>query len=571
MDAGVATNKTGRGEMTSRQTMIRSLRMRAEDLRPLEMMDMDPQTGFPMFGRNRFMVLGIPNYVQLENDLIRSLGWRKASIIFTRLGYQWGLAQAAVVRQMYEFEDQEEWLKAGGILKRLAGLAEEEIHEIVRDDNGGVVRFSGVWRDSFEALISRSEAGLRPDPVCRILTGLASGYASAVFGQEILVREMRCQAAGDDVCAFEGRPVEDWGLDHMDVKLYFAVTYLDEELAETATKLERTQMDMSRRKAAGPSLKQESREHGAEHGIIYRSNAMARALLMAEKVAPTSSTVLIQGESGTGKELIARFIHTHSGRSEHPFLAVNCAALPANLLESELFGHRKGSFTGADSDKTGLFVEAGKGTLFLDEVGEIPLALQAKLLRALQEKEVRPVGGLKGLRVRARIIAATNRDLREMVVSGSFREDLYYRLAVFPLLVTPLRDRRQDILPLARHFLSHLRPEHPGFSPDTIRYMEGYSWTGNVRELENWVEYAVVLAGDQLITPEHLPLALQPECPDPLTGLTADLPDCRELERRYIRMVLDQTNDNRTEASKILGMSITTLWRRLKEEERAEG
>ena len=540
--------------------------MRAEDLLPSEMLGLDTASGFPLFGPARVMVMGIPTLVRLEKDLIRVLGWQKTSIIFTRFGYEWGLAQAAQVGELYDFDSPEEKLRAGGILRRLAGLAEEEILELTFDPQKNLLRFSGIWRDSFEALIARSEAGHRPEPVCRILTGIASGFATATFGLEVLVRETACQASGHNVCCFEGRPVEEWGLDLMEVKQYFAVTFLDEELDRTRRLLQQAQEEMAHHREEIRILRRQCDIPQDSHGIIFRSEAMAKVLVLAEKVAPTGSSVLIQGESGTGKEVLARFIHGRSGRESEPFLAINCAALPPNLLESELFGHVKGAFTGADSDKKGLFVEAGGGTLFLDEVAELPFELQAKLLRALQEKEVRPVGGLKSYPVKARIISAANRDIRDMVAEGRFREDLFYRLSVSPIVMTPLRERRQDILLLARHFLATHRGRHPGFSPAAIRRMEAYSWPGNVRELENWVEYAVVLAGDERIMPQHLPLATMqsPEDEPSISNLAADLPTSEELERRYIKLVLEQTGGNKTEASRILGLSISTLWRRLK-------
>jgi transcriptional regulator with PAS, ATPase and Fis domain len=292
---------------------------------------------------------------------------------------------------------------------------------------------------------------------------------------------------------------------------------------------------------------------------------MSKLLIRAEKVAATHSTVLIQGESGTGKEVIARFIHRHSASSGKSFMAINCAALPPNLLESELFGHVKGAFTGASSEKKGLFVEAGEGTLFLDEVGEIPLEMQAKLLRALQEREVRQVGGLKDYPVHARIIAATNRDLQEMVKEGRFREDLYYRLAVFPLFVAPLRERREDILLLARNFLARIQPDSAGFSPKAVRQMEAYAWPGNVRELENWVEYAVVVAGREKILPEHFPMPTTASSRDTLSAFVADFPTMEELEQRYTKLVLEHTAGNRTEAARLLGIGASTLWRHLKE------
>ena len=539
--------------------------MLAEDLRLSELHCQD-ERGLPTSGPYRVLVLGLPTLIRLEKDLIRSLGWQKTSIIFTRFGYEWGLAQAEFLTGQYDFENQAELLKAGSILRRVEGMAEEEITRFEEKEGGGIVRFEGVWRNSFEALIARAEAGIWPEPACRILAGVASGFATAVLGCEMLVREVGCQATGEPVCTFEGRPVEEWGLDLMEVKQYFAVTTLEEELNLTRSLIEQAQADMARQNEELRQLRRQTYRPDSTDGIIFRSESVGRALMLAEKVAPTKSTVLIMGESGTGKEVLARYIHRHSGRNEHPFLAINCAALPPTLLESELFGHKKGSFTGADTDKKGLFVEAGEGTLFLDEVGELPLELQAKLLRALQEKEVRPVGGVKDQKVEARIVAATNQDLREMVSEGRFREDLYYRLAVFPLAIAPLRDRRQDILLLARHFLSILSPGHPGFSPQAVRVMEAHAWPGNVRELENWVEYAVVLAGEERIMPEHLPQSVD-ACPPgqlSLSNLAQDLPSSEELEKRYIKLVLDRTDGNRSEAARILGLSVSTLWRRLK-------
>jgi len=299
-------------------------------------------------------------------------------------------------------------------------------------------------------------------------------------------------------------------------------------------------------------------------GIVYRGKSMANLIALAEKIARTDSTVLIQGESGTGKELIARFIHEHSPRRHSPFLAINCAALPANLLESELFGYVKGAFTGADGNKKGLLLEAGSGTFFLDEVSELPVGLQAKLLRALQEKEIRPVGGVRNMPIAARVIAAANRDLKQMIAKGDFREDLYYRLAVFPLTIDPLRSRKEDILMLARHFLTRLKPSHPGFAPEVVRCLESYPWPGNVRELENTIEYASVIAPDEKITPAHLPPAITQSARDPLLPLASERPSLKELEQRYVSLILEHTGGNKAEASRILGIGTTTLWRYLK-------
>ncbi|MCE5265881.1 MAG: sigma-54-dependent Fis family transcriptional regulator [Deltaproteobacteria bacterium] len=539
--------------------------MLASDLQRLELIGIDEKTGFPLFGASRFVVFGMAALARMQNDLIRSLGWDKASIIHTRYGYELGMGVAIRVTELYHFDTPEELLKAGCVLQTMMGLATASFTEIRIDLEKKSLSFSGSWMDSFESTLWSSQFERSVHPVCCIVKGMLSGYASAVMGVEVLVREIGCQAEGKECCTFEGKTLAEWGLDPEETRRILSVDPIDEELARLQRELGQAREDLARQNTEIKMLKTLTYRTEPDRGIVCRSEAMNRLLITAEKVAATRSTVLIQGESGTGKEVLARFIHRCSGGMHKPFLAVNCAALPPNLLESELFGHVKGAFTGANSDKRGLFVEAGEGTLFLDEVGEIPLEMQAKILRALQEKEVRQVGGLKEIPVQARIIAATNRDLREMVASGRFREDLYYRLAVFPLLVPPLRERREDILLLARNFLARIKADHPGFAPKAVRQMEAYAWPGNVRELENWVEYAVVMSGGDRILPDHFPQAATTSPRDPLAALAADLPALDELERRYTRHVLEHTAGNRTEAARLLGIGISTLWRHLKE------
>jgi two-component system, NtrC family, response regulator HydG len=540
--------------------------MRAEDLRIKELVSLAPDTGFPLFLSHRIMLVSMAGLGRLTKDLVRSLGHEKMAVVFARFGYEVGMAAALTVSDLYDFDSPVEEFKAASALTSMAGHADLSIESVEFDPETRAMTFQAVCQDSFEVSIWRHNFGQSEEPVCGIIAGLLAGYASTITGTEVLVRETACQSQGYETCIFQGKPVDQWGLAPDEVRQYFAVDTISEELERMRSTIDQARHEMARQSAQIRMLKGQTARAGADQGVIFRSASMGQVLTLAERVAPTRSTVLIQGESGTGKEVLARFIHRHSKRPEDPFLAINCAALPPNLLESELFGHVKGAFTGADSDKRGLFVEAGQGTLFLDEVGELPLGLQAKLLRALQEKEVRPVGGVRDIAIEARILAATNRDLKEMVATGTFREDLFYRLAVFPLLVTPLRQRRQDILLLARHFLNRLNKQHPGFSPEAVRKMEAYAWPGNVRELENWVEYAHIMAGDDRILPDHLPLSKAEYERNPASGLTLDQPSLQTLERRYIRQVLSQTEGNKTETAKILGISISTLWRRLKED-----
>lgn len=305
-------------------------------------------------------------------------------------------------------------------------------------------------------------------------------------------------------------------------------------------------------------------------GLLGRSPVMIGLYKEIARVAPTRSTILIAGESGAGKELVARSIHQHSTRSAGPFVAINCGALTETLLEAELFGHVRGAFTGAVSDRKGLWEQAGGGTLFLDEVGETSPAFQVKLLRALQEGEIRRVGASRAIQVDGRILAATNRNLDQDVKSGKFREDLFYRLSVVTLRVPALRERRTDIPLLAERFLATVL-EREGHTPltlseETLRMLVAYSWPGNVRELESAIEYAVLHARGNEIVPEDLPEKLQSAqvraaARSSLSALYEDLPSLDELERRYLLYTLDVASGNRTRAAEILRIDRRTLYR----------
>jgi DNA-binding NtrC family response regulator len=320
-------------------------------------------------------------------------------------------------------------------------------------------------------------------------------------------------------------------------------------------------------------LKQDIRRRGgAERPAVSRPIGKSRRFLdtlrLAEVVAPTDSTVLIQGESGTGKEVIARFIHNLSARSDGPFLSINCGALPENLLESELFGHVKGSFTGAVRDKQGLFAAARGGTFFLDEVGEMPPSLQIKLLRVLQEREVIPVGATEPIPVDVRIIAATNRDLEEEVRRGHFRSDLFYRLNVIALELPPLRDRRDDLVLLIDAFLQDLAVEAEAavkaLSAEALDAVMVYDWPGNVRELQNALEHAVVLSRTDVIEPQALPERITRRRREPLVAeRSSPNPPLEVIERAYIMWVLQAEGGNKTRAAEVLGIDPSTLYRKL--------
>jgi two-component system, NtrC family, response regulator PilR len=316
-------------------------------------------------------------------------------------------------------------------------------------------------------------------------------------------------------------------------------------------------------------LKRELRQRNSLENIVGRSPQMQAVYQMIEIVAATTSTVLITGESGTGKELVARAIHSRSNRAVAPFVSINCGAFTETLLESELFGYMKGSFTGAVSNRKGLFEAAEGGTIFLDEIGETTPAMQVKMLRVLQERSIRRVGGVEEIPVDCRVVAATNRDLATMVEDGTFRNDLFYRISVIPVELPPLRGRRTDIPDLVHRFLEKYsanagRPKL-SVSDEAMRYLESYDWPGNVRELENTIERAVALEPTNVVMPERLPDRILKYKPRNVTDV--DLPDegmdleayLAQLEKDYIIRALQRTGGNQTRAAEILNMSVRSL------------
>ncbi|HEU0054295.1 MAG TPA: sigma-54 dependent transcriptional regulator [Longimicrobium sp.] len=331
-----------------------------------------------------------------------------------------------------------------------------------------------------------------------------------------------------------------------------------------------------RRAAESRQLKRENqalkteirrRERGEAARPTGKSRKFVDVLKLAETVAPTDSTVLISGESGTGKEVLARYIHELSSRADGPFVSINCGALPETLLESELFGHVRGSFTGAVRDKQGLFVAAKGGTFFLDEVGEMSPATQVKLLRVLQEREVIPVGATEPVSVDVRIVAATNRDLDDEIRRGGFRSDLFYRLNVITIHLPPLRERPEDVSLLSAYFLERLgasRGHTYRLAPETQAALQSYDWPGNVRELENALERAAVMSPGDEIAPGALPARITDRAPQPL--VTANLPPnptMEIIERAYIHWVLNSEGGNKTRAAEVLGIDPSTLYRKL--------
>jgi DNA-binding NtrC family response regulator len=533
--------------------------VRARDLDLKELLHLDPDGGILRFGTERVLLLDAVAMGLLRRELIGLLGASGARAVLTRFGYAHGWRTAENLRSGFPWDDEDEWRRAGGRLHTLQGLVRVEAPG--RRDGPQPIGDS-IWHDSYEAEQHLLHLGPSDTPVCWTLTGFASGYLSRAYGTEIYCVEERCRGKGDAYCHLIGRTRDEWGDAIAPHLPYYESACLDAALSQVTRELRQVE----RRLRAG---RQKARGVPQPHasGLIVESPAMERVLDVARRVAQVDSTVLLTGESGVGKERIARVIHDESARAAGPFVAINCGAVPENLLESELFGHVRGSFTGATQDRVGLFEAANRGTLLLDEIGEVPPAMQVKLLRVLQERQVRRVGENRTRPVDVRVLAATNRDLPDEIRGARFRQDLYYRLRVVEIEIPPLRQRREDVLPLGRAFLAEAAGRTgrkvTGFTPAAAHQLLRYGWPGNVRELQNAIERAVVLTRRSRIDVEDLPpeVGLAPPDAEAASGVRR----LAEVERDYIMSVLRAVGGNRAQAADRLGIGAATLYRKLKQ------
>jgi two-component system, NtrC family, response regulator HydG len=390
-----------------------------------------------------------------------------------------------------------------------------------------------------------------------------SGYASYCLGKTIYFSEIGCQGTEASNCVLIGKDIDTWagGFDK-DLQYFLAA-----DIQKRVQQLSHRIREQQRALVLHRKQLQAVRKSGVLFGVEIRSKAFRNVFDLADRVAAFDTTILITGETGTGKEVLARHIHAISPRRDHPFLAVNCSALPDSLLENELFGHKAGAFTGAQRSEIGLFEAARGGTIFLDEIGDVSISTQTKLLRVLQSKEIRPVGETHSQLIDVRVISATNRDLDKLVADGRFREDLLYRLRVLHITVPPLRARTEDILPLARFFLDRLRLKYKlknlQLAAEAMDTLLHYAWPGNVRELENALEHAAVLGNDGIITSDFLPGVVSGRAIARDSG--KDPQSLAQVEMQHIQSVLEVTGGNRKQAAKLLKISESTLFRRLRE------
>ncbi|MFZ2639480.1 MAG: sigma 54-interacting transcriptional regulator [Verrucomicrobiia bacterium] len=538
--------------------------MKAADLKLEELVDF--AEGRLTLKERRMVLHNIHAFAQFRKDLFDMVGADHARRILTRFGYFWGQADAAAMKRVFEWDNLTELIKAGARLHTLQGANRTIIRKLEMDEATGRFQMEVVWHDSGEAEEHLMEIGKAAHPACWIHVGYASGYCSFCLGRNVYFIESQCEACGDRSCIATGRDEASWGGELKPHLPFFQANDIWGKVKTLSQELRRKSRELAaQRKLLGWGVGTPKSPF-----IEVRSEAFRRVLELATRVAQFDSSVLINGETGTGKEVLARFIHRQSPRTARPFVGVNCTALPETLLESELFGHKAGAFTGATRDRAGLFEQAEKGTIFLDEIGDITPAMQMKLLRVLQEREILRIGENEPRKIDVRIIAATNRNLLQAVREGRFREDLLYRLRVIEIEIPPLRMRKDDILPLARHFVKQLaerlKQPHLRLDATCVDFLLEYPWPGNVRELENAMERATVLCAHHVILPEHLPSnVVQPGLGQITFGETS-LKTLAEIEQAHIQAVLQAVAGNQTQAAKILGISTTTLWRKTKEQ-----
>lgn len=440
----------------------------------------------------------------LRRELIESTGLDKARGLLTRAGYVSGARDALMVRKQWPDADPSAAAIAGTRLHALEGVVKVDVVHASYDADTGSYEGEFLWHNASEDDEHIAAYGIGGSAACWMQVGYATGYVSTLFGRLIVFREVNCRSMGDAHCRVLGKSAELWDDLEEDMRYLNAQAFVD-----TAA------YARSRAPKAGALEGAPARSDGlaqsnpASQAMVGASSAFNAACHMLQRVAPTTATVLFTGESGVGKEKFASMLHKISPRRDASFVAINCAAIPETLMESELFGVERGAYTGAGQSRPGRFERANGGTLFLDEIATLSFVAQGKLLRALQEGEIERVGGTRSVVVDVRVVAATNVDLRKAVKEGSFREDLFFRLNVFPIHLPPLRDRRDDIPLLMGHFLGHYCKKYgrriPGFSQAAVKALFNYGFPGNIRELQNLVERGVILVADgDLIDLHHL-------------------------------------------------------------------
>ncbi|VVO40339.1 sigma-54-dependent Fis family transcriptional regulator [Pseudomonas fluorescens] len=523
----------------------------------------------------RMLLMQVSAMASCRRELIEMVGEERAKGFFLRLGYQSGLKDAELARKLRPNGSDIEMFLTGPQLHSLKGMVNVRPLKMDIDLETGHFYADIEWVDSFEVENHQSEHLESKQPVCWMLLGYAISYTSFFVGRQIIYKEVSCRGCGDTQCRIIGKPAQEWE-DAEAFMHYFQSDPIIEELRTLQIQVE----------SLGERLDLRAGQfYGIGQSAVYR-----KTCALIDKAAPGKTSVLLTGETGVGKEIIARSVHLRSERADGPFIALNCAAIPPDLIESELFGVEKGAYTGANQSRMGRFERAHGGTLFLDEIVELTPRAQASLLRVLQEGELERVGDSQIRRVDVRVIAATHEDLAQAVKSGRFRADLYYRLNVYPVKIPALRERREDIPLLIEHFLDKLRASYPkkilGLSDRALEACMRYDWPGNIRELENLIERGVIITdNNQSISVDALFPHLSDEAQS--IGLTSEgnlisqeidagsdwaeqLIDLglslETVEQALMQGALKRTGQNVSQAARLLGMTRPALAYRLKKD-----
>ena len=526
------------------------------------------------FGEQRMLLMHLGALAAFRREVVNCLGIERAKGFFLRLGYQSGIRDAELARKLRPHCSELDIFLAGPQLHSLKGMVKVIPLEI--DINQETGEFYGrlEWVDSFEVEICQTELGKMDQPVCWSLLGYACAYTSSFMGREIIFKEVSCRGCGDEKCIIEGKPAEQWD-DAEEFAHYFKADPIVEELYDLQAQL--------------TSLRNSLQQQQGQYYGIGQSASYNKVCKMIDRAAQGKVSVLLLGETGVGKEVIARSVHLRSERAEGPFVAVNCAAIPPDLIEAELFGVEKGAYTGANQSREGRFERADGGTIFLDEVIELTPRAQASLLRVLQEGELERVGDHRTRKVNVRVIAATNESLEHAVEEGRFRADLFYRLSVFPVKVPPLRARLEDLPLLVEHFLEKFHAQYDkqtlGLSDKALELCLQYHWPGNIRELENVIERGVILTDNNEFISQDALFVAPPDTKVPLVDhldpaghvigescsdtnwpeqILAKGISLEDVEVTLMRRAMAQANQNVSKAARMLGLTRPALAYRLK-------
>lgn len=548
----------------------------------LKKLKFKPEEGKIWLAEQRSVLMGLSALSSFRKEIITTLGQERGKGFFMRLGYFSGLKDAELALNLEKSGDSKQTFLVGPMLHNLRGMVNAIPLALEFDFEKKYFYAEFEWKDSFEVEICRTSLGQLNEPACWILLGYACAYSSHFVGMDIQFREVECCGQGDHKCRIVGKVATEWP-DHKEFSLLFRDAPLIDELYELQSRL----ADLEQTLAYSPEN-------------LYRALGEAppftSALALIDRGADSEVTMLLLGETGTGKEVLARRVHGMSKRNDQAFVAVNCAAIPQELIESELFGVEKGAYTGATQSRKGRFERANGGTIFLDEVIELSPRAQAALLRTLQEGEIERVGDNQTRKIDVRVVAATNEDLATAVKDGRFRQDLFYRINAYTVIIPPLRERKNDIVLLAEHFRKRYEKQYKkttlGFTDLAIQALHGYNWPGNIRELENAVERGIILTDDQnsitelsLFNTGHSSLDIkagdvrkinqqsgQIEAVDSKSYLKSTLAEqvlynqisITELETTLIEKALENADGNVSVAARLLGLTRAAFAYRLK-------